>query len=287
MAVVWAREHWEGRDGSFGSVTDNTMTRVWKVKTNNKLDDQTVIVAHFTGTMGIAFLSPHPSNGFFTARKIDPKQMAVSPYAWTVTVTYSTEPLREDEDEPENPLDRPVRISWSSELSQEFTTKDKDGKPMLNSAGDPLEPYEKDDVRWIIRLVKNFSALPTWVANFTNKVNSSSLSIGGLTLAERTCKVQSLQISEQQVQNDIPYVEVSVEIAYRPDTWDAKRLDEGFHEKLGSTRQKILLDDNNEPSEPVPLNGAGAHISEPDPDNAVYLDYEIYEEEDLNDLPFS
>lgn len=287
MAVVWAGEHWDGRDGSFGSVTDNTMTRVWKVKTNNKFDDQTVVLAHFTGTMGITYLSAHPSNGYFTARKIDAKQLAASPYAWIVTVTYSTEPLREDEDEPENPLSRPVRITWSSELSQEFTTKDKDGKPMLNSAGDPLEPWERDDVRWIIRLTKNFSSLPSWVANYVNKVNSSSLTIQGITLAARTCKLQALNIGEQQVQNDIPYIEVSADIAYRPDAWDVKRLDEGFHEKLGATRQKILLDDNNEPSEPVPLNGSGAHLSEPDPDNAVYLTYKIYEEADLNDLPFS
>lgn len=285
MAVLWAREHWEGRDGSFGAITDSTMTRVFKVKTDNRYDDQTVIVSHFANVMGITFLSPHPSNGFFTARKLDPKQMSQSPFAWMVTVQYSTEPLNEDEDEPENPLDKPLRVSWDSELSQTFTTKDRNDKPMLNSAGDPLEPIEKDDVRWMIRLTKNFSSVPSWVANYVNKVNSSSVTIQGLTLEPRTCKVQSLRIGEMQVQNDVSFMEVSVEIAYKPDTWDAVRLDEGFHYLNGSSEPtKITLSDGSEPSEPVLLDGDGGILANPTPDNAHYLNYRVYEEADLNTL---
>lgn len=288
MSVVWAREHWEGRDGSFENVLNNTLTRTWKVKTDNRYDNQIVIVSHFADTMGIAFLSPHPTNAFYTARKLDVKQDSASPIAWRVTVTYSTEPLKEDEDEPENPLDKPVRVSWDSELAEVFTTKDKDGKAMLNAAGDPFEPVEKDDVRWTIKLTKNFASIPAWVANFVNKVNSSSISIGGITLAERTCKVQALKIGEKQIQNDVEYIEVSVEIAYKPQTWDLDRLEEGFHFiNEDGFREKILLSDGKEPSEPVPLDAGGNVLENPTPDNAVYLTKKIYDEADLNDLPFS
>lgn len=286
MAVIWAREHWEGRDGSFENVINNTMTRTWKVKTSDKYDDQTVVVNHFASALGIVFLTPHPSNGFFTARKFDVKQESASPIAWRVNVVYSTEPLTEDEDEPENPLDRPVKVSWSSELAQEFTTKDKDGKPFINSAGDPFEPKERDDVRWIIKLTKNFDALPPWVANYVNKVNSSTLNVQGLSLAERTCKVQALDIGEIQVQNDIPYQEVSVELAYRPNTWDLDILDEGFNYIDGSTRKKAQVN-GEDASEPILLDGDGGILSSPDADNAVFLTFKMYEEADLNDLPFA
>lgn len=284
MSVVWALEHWEGRSGSYENVLNNRRVRTWKVKTNDKTDDDGVIVAHFADTLGIKFLTPHPNNSFFTARQFQVDQIPNTPYGWDVRVTYSTEPLREDEDEPENPLDRPVRITWSSELSQEFTTKDKDGKPMMNSAGDALEPFEKDDVRWIIRLTKNFSQVPSWVATYVNRVNSTSITIQGVILSARTAKVQSLEIGEVQVQNDIPYQEVSAELAYKLDTWDVDRLDEGFHYLDSGSRKRVLLDDNEPSTEPVPLDGSGGILSSPDEDNAVFRTFNIYSELDLNSL---
>ena len=286
MAVTSASEHWPQRGGSFGALRDSRMTRHWLVKTDDKLDDAITIRDHFRDVMGIQYLTAHPNNIYFTLRNLECSQKDETPKAWDVTGVYSPAPLDEDQQQEENPLDRPTIIEWSSELAQEFTTKDKNGKPMLNSAGDPLEPLEKDDVRWSVSLTKNFASIPFWVAEYVNTINSSAVIVQGQSLPAHTLKVQQLHIPPLQIENNIPFYQVMVALAYKAETWRVKRLDEGFHYVTGGDRKKITLDDGNEPSEPVPLDGAGGVLADPDPDNAVYLDYDVYDEKDHNNLPF-
>lgn len=288
MSVLTVSENWPQRSGSFGTVSDSRLTRHWLVKTDSKWDNAVTIRDHFRDVLGIEYLTPHPSNIFFTLRNLQCDPLDDTPIAWNVTGIYSTAPLDDDEQDQQidNPLLRPTIIEWNSEISQEFTTKDKDGKPMLNSAGDALEPIEKDDVRWVISLTRNFASIPFWVAEYTNTVNSAAVAVQGQTLAARTLKLQRLHISPLQVENDIPFYQVNCELAYKPDTWDVDRLDEGFHYLDGSDRKKILLDDGESPSEPVPLDGSGGILANPDPDNAVYQTKKIYSEKDHNNLPF-
>lgn len=288
MAVTSASEHWANRDGSFGAIRDSRMRRHWLVKTSDKWDDQITIRDHFRDVMDIEYLTPHPSNIYFTLRNLECTPKDETPLAWDVTGVYSAGPLDDDDGQQQgdNPTERPTVIEWGSELSQEFTTKDKDDKPMLNSAGDALEPFEKDDVRWIITLTKNFATIPAWVSEYVNKVNSSAVTVTGRSLAARTVKLQRLHVPPMQIENDVPFFAVTAELAYRRETWDVKRLDEGFHYLDGSDRKQITLDDDESPSEPVPLDGSGGVLAAPDPDNAVYLTFKIYEEADLNDLPF-
>lgn len=287
MAVEWSGEYWEGRDGSFENVTNNSVTRTFKVKTDDKFDNQLTILDHFASAYGIVFLSPHPDNGFYTARKIDVKQESASPLAWRVTVSYSTEPL-EDKDEEENPLDRPPKISGDSEMSQTFTTKDKDGLPVLNSAGDPLEPQEVDDPRGTIIIERNFPEIPGFLSTYINKVNESDFEIPGIPdlFPARTVKFQRFRFGPKEKENDVSFVAVTVELSVKPDKWDVDRLDEGFHylSVVSGTRYKIKLDDGNEPTEPVLLDGSGGILANPDPNNAVYLTKKYYQEADFSVL---
>ncbi len=299
MAVTRCAEHWKGRAGAFEGVTNNTLRRQWLVVTNSSSDTPYAIASYFAATVGIVYLTPHPDANIYTARNMEIDPLEDTPLAYEVTVTYSSVPIKADEEERQapNPLDRPARITWDSENAQEFTTKDKDGKAMLNSAGDPLEPVEKDDIRWIIAITKNFASLPSWILSTVNKVNSSQITVSGLALPARSTKVQRLRIGEQQVDNDIPYYEVTVELAYKPSLWDVKRLDEGFNVSSGDGRvpaaQKIKIqieDDAGEfqdATEAIPLDGAGAVLANPTPTNAVFTTFKIYEEADLNELPFS
>lgn len=300
MAVTRCAEDWKGRDGTFQNVQNNRVTRTWKVITDDKTDNYFTISSYFAATEGIVYLTPHPDNGAYTARDLSADQQDESPFFWIVTVTYSTEPLKADDQDQQapNPLDRPVRITWDSENAQEFTTKDKDGKAMLNSAGDPLEPVEKDDIRWIIALTKNFDELPSWILTTVNKVNDAAITISGLELPERTVKVQRLHIGERQVENDVPFYEVTIELAYKEDTWDVKRLDEGFNVTSGDGRvpatekKKIQIETDEsgvfaDATEAIPLDGAGAVLSGATPDNAVFHTFEIYAQENLNALPFA
>jgi hypothetical protein len=292
--VISVKEHWERRGGTFGSIRDSSVRRHWKVKTDSAYDDQGTIRDHFRDNLGITLFVPHPNPNLpqFTFRNLDCDQFPESPKLWDVTGTYSSDPTSEEDQQNENPLLRPTIIEWDSKLSQEFTARDKDGKAMLNSAGDGMESIEKDSVRWIITLQRNFDSLPSWVAGYVNKVNSSGIVIDGQSLAARTCKLQRLRVPARRVENGVSFVEVIAEIAYRSETWDVYRLDEGFNtlDRVGEEKLKILIPDEDgemrEPTEPVPLDGSGQALLAADEDTAVFRHFKIYEEADFSVLPF-
>lgn len=286
MSVVYAREVWPGRDATFENNVNNDLTRAWLVRTDNKLDTQLVVKDYFTTALGIQFLSPYPGNSFYTARRMEILQKDESPFGWDVTVDYSTRPFEQETEEGDfvNPLNRPTRITWSSEFVQKFTLRDKDGDPLVNSALFPFEPQEIDHVRWRITLRKNMNPVPEWVASYVNRVNTSSVTVGGLVLAARTLKANGLSISELQVQNDVPYYEVAIELSYDPDKWDLEILNQGFRD-LGGTY--ITDDDGARVEEPWPLDANGDPLdtgwSEGD---LTYEVYKVYKEADFNVLPF-
>lgn len=296
MSVVRCAEDWKGRNGTFENVTNNRVVRKFFVRTDDKYDNQFTITSYFATDMGITFLSPHPDANIYTCRSLDADQRDDSPFAWDVTCTYSTEPLNEDEeDKPENPLDRPARITWDSEVFQKFTNRDKDGNVMVNSAGDPIEAIEVDDIRWVISITKNFASLPAWVLTVPNSVNSSAVNISGVSLPARTVKVGHLHIGELQVENDIPFYEVTVELSYKPGTWDEEVPDEGFNVSDGSgnvsntDRTRIMVEDDNgdlsPPTEAVLLNGSGGVLANPTSASAVMLNKRVYQELDFSGLP--
>lgn len=294
--VTTVKEHWPNRGGTFGVSRESSVRRHWTVKTSNKMDDPGVIRDHFRDNLGISLYVPHPNPNLiqFLFRTLDCTQFSEAPTLWEVVGNYSSEPFDEEDQEQQdnpNPVLRATVIEWDSELSQEFTARDKDGKAMLNSAGDALESIERDDVRWIITLTKNFEALPGWVAGYVNKVNSEEITVDGQELAARTCKLQRLRIPGRRVEGGVSFVEVTAEIAYRPDTWDVYRLDEGFNalDRVGE-KYKILIPDEDgemrEPTEPIPLDGEGSVLFTATEDTAVFRHFKIYKEADFNDLPF-
>lgn len=286
MAVVSAEEHWEGRDGSFAGIRDSDVSRHFLLKTDNKLDDQFVVKAHVEQVMGLSYLEPHPVNSDYTIRNVECTQKPETPIAWDVTVDYSTEPFNNDEIDQEepNPTDRPARISWSSEFVRRFTTEDKDGEPLWNTAADPYEPQEVDHVRWSIEVRKNVASVPAWVTSYVNRVNSSPVSIGGVTLAVRTLKCNGLSISEEKQQNDFTYYELVVSLSYDPDKWDLRLLSAGFRDSNGD---KILDNEKDPVTTPWPLDSDGFKIDSPTAANVEWQTFRIYKEADLNNLPLS
>lgn len=307
MAVVYAKEHWPNRSGSFGTISESVLVRHWVVKTNNKLDDPFSIKEHFRNSMGITLYTPHPNPdaSAFTMRSLDVNPKTETPIAWDVTATYSPAPIDDDSNDQQNPnpLLRPRTVDWESEDAEEFTIRgypvdDDTGdlgdlEVMLNSAGDPLEAIERDDNRWIIVVSKNFENLPTWVGQYTNSVNSSSIVVNGVTCARRTLKFNRLRVPQEFNENGQLFLRVTAEFGYKPQTWDVFRLDEGFNELIrpeAAQVTKILLPDENgelrEPTEPVMLDGNGNRQADPGPDTAVVLRYSLYPEKDFTQLPF-
>ncbi len=151
---------------------------------------------------------------------------------WDVTVQYSAELQEREEDE--NPLARPAKISWSAAMYQRATLFDADGKPIRNAAGDLFDPQEVEDERWVISVKKNVAAVPKWILSYRMVVNDGAVRIQGLTFAKETLRLQGLAISEEQIENNIPFYEVSFELHFREEGWRRPLINRGYNELVES-----------------------------------------------------
>jgi hypothetical protein len=290
MGILSANPHWD-RSGKGLNLLKETATERWIVITDNKFTHQNDIKDYFKNTLGISFYAPHPLFPRHYAKDIRIDQREDDWLHWDVFVMWTTEPLPANQDQELNPLNRPAKISLSPELLTRFTNQDKDGNAMLNTAGDPFEGYEVDDIRYLIRFRKNVQSIPNDVLNMQNKVNSSNFIIGGITVPTRQGKLQGITGSETKEETDgagnvIEYLELTGEIAFLNKKWDALRQNAGFNYKDGDDRKKITLKDGTEPSNPVLLDEYGAVIENPavDGSDAIYITYRVYEETNYSTL---
>jgi len=296
MSCISFKEIHDGRAAS-DDVGDKETTvsyvRVFRAETSLATDDATAIKAHAScPSLGAA----HPNNTYARLRNRQFRNETFSKKVWIVTLTYSTKGTDVSGGSQTNPLDTTTRITWRSEQFQKVAIKDKDGNAILNSAQDEYDPPpEKDDSRWIATITKNMVAVPSWLLNYQDAVNSSGFMIDGLSVPARRAKVQSIEIGGWQFQDPYSYRQVTIGIAISRDEYTLKPRDQGFNKLVGGKRVKIMipeLDDNGkktartmEPSVPVALNGSGAVVESPTLANAHFNTHYVYNEANFSVLP--
>lgn len=185
-----------------------------------------------------------------------------------LTVQYTSEIEREEE--PEDPLARPARISWSTQNERVPVVFDKDDEPIVNDAGDLLLGVEEDRALWQINVSKNVAAVPTWVTSAQNAVNSTVVVIGGLSIDAGLLKLDSISISELQTENNVQFYEIQFKMLLKQGGWSQKLLNVGLREKVtvtdwetGGTATElrpILTASGEQVDEPVFLDSEGKAI---------------------------
>jgi hypothetical protein len=146
-----------------------------------------------------------------------------------------------------------------------------------------------DDSRRVITISKNLAVVPAWILTYQDAVNSDAFNVDGITVAAGLAKVQAVTVGEVQRRNGIAFRVVTLVIHLQKDGWVVKSQDIGFRELgYGGGRQNILNDvDDERPSAPVPLDGAGNHIFDPDATSNVMLSFDVYAEKVFSALPLS
>ena len=212
------------------------------------------------------------------------------------------------------PWKLPNQYNWSHYFDQAIMTLDKDGKPLLNSAGDAFESDVVVD-RTIRTCNVSFNTPlgqfnPKVTGDFINTVNSSDLTVAGSVFPKKTIKclsydssVEAAQVVRPSGTVDILYNVNTVSIAYDPFKWDGFILYIGNNE--GEGRGRITDNDLIPFSTPQRLNGAGIRLIQitgdipndlqTNPEPALQLDvdrsvagvmamlnYKRYNEKDLN-----
>jgi hypothetical protein len=207
---------------------------------------------------------------------------------WIVTADYSSE-----REITENPLSEPAAITWTSEQFQKRAVLDRVGNGIVNSAGDPFDPpLMMDDSRRVVTISKNLAVVPAWILTYQDAVNSSSFIVDGITVGAGFAKVQSVTVGETQRRNGTAFRVVTLVMHLQKTGWALTHEDVGFREIGDGTgygdRQNILNDgDDERPTAPVALDGAGNHQASPTASTIEVLSFDVYEQKDFTVLPLS
>jgi hypothetical protein len=230
----------------------------------------------------IGEVHPDDAGAWCTTLQVDPSD----PWkGWTVTAEYSTErELAED------PTNDPAEITWGYEQFQKPAVTNYAGQAILNSAGDPFDPpIMIDDSRPHVTISKNLASVPVWIFTYQDAINSSSFTVDGITVAAGLAKMQNITITRGQSRNGTSFRTVTFSIHLQKQGWSSKQLDAGFRQvAYNGSRENIRNGKDEElPAAPVPLNGAGVALDDPDPATAVYRTDVVYESKDFSVLPLT
>lgn len=279
-----------GRGVSLGKITEGKAKAKWLAVSDSIFDNESMVLAYGYAheLLPVPYLSVHPLYPIMLCRDIRVDQDSSSPCKWDIEANYSSEPLKQPEDQIPDPTQRPAKIKWKSQAYRKAVTQDRDGYAIVNSAGDYFDPPpEIDSSHWIATIEKNVAIVPSVILSYTDAINSNGFTISGISVSPEVAKIVDLDISDQQQEGDYLYHVFTYGLEFRPEGWKLKPLDQGFRYKSGSDRKNIL--DNSTPPRPITspklLDGSGAVLSNPTTTNAVFLEYDVYNDKDFSILP--
>jgi len=289
MAIIKMGEV-SGQSLDYSKPYDSTSSRKWLAVTSHNFHTSSDVYQYGldNSILPLPYVSFNPVLVGHLCRSIKVTQDNGAPRQWTIEAEYSSKPTKEDESE-ENPLNRPARIRWRTSSYQKAIWRDIDGKAVLNSAGDYFDPpVEVDRAYWTVSVSKNVADVPVWILDYENGVNNAAITIGGVVIGQHEAKLSDIEISELKIEGDYQYFEFSYTLERRREKWiPFKVLDQGLRFKAGSDRKHIM--DQSTPPRPVSsprlLDGSGAVLSNPTPDNAVYRDFTVYYARNFSVLP--
>lgn len=278
MAVTGVKEEFRQRRAR-ETFRGLTATRVFQVETNDKADDALVVLA--SGSLP-AVGSTHPTNStlFCVDRDAFPKVEDTATF-WTVVCNYTNE-----NEYSENPLLQPPRFTWTTEKFQVVARKDRNGKGIVNSAGDPFDPPAMKDLnRRIVVMRRNVASVPSWLLDYEDAVNSDAFTIDGFAVGVEKAKCDKVNIGESRTRGGIEFREIVLEIHLSRIGWNLELLDEGFNYLNNDDPRKKLpiLDKDEDGNEiegqkvtaPVLLDGNGGILANPSVDTAVFKEFEV------------
>lgn len=274
MAVVDDGEMRGKRSGGKKLPNDRDYSRTFRVEVDDPDDRESIVLAADSVP---ALGDPHPDDASAWCESLAVQCVDEGGKLWEVTAKYSS--TADAGSAADNPLSRPVTITWEDYEFEEPVELDVLGKPVLNSAGQAFDPPPtRVASRPVVVFTKNQAEFNASLAQqYKNKSNSDTW--WGLSAGQ--AKVASIRASEEKEENGITYYEVRYEIHLNEDGWKKRILDQGRMERITfeSTDyviyRAIIDPETKRPvTDPVPLNGAGGPLS--DDGGPVFLEFDFY-----------
>ena len=305
MALVSCFELWDGNGGSADKDGKARYTRRWEIRTDDPLDGPKTVSAHpDIPARGSPYVTDTESDPLALAQDAQVERSSEDPTLWYVSVTYQSsfdwptgiqpagaEPspgsgaaggsgsAPEPGEQEENPLNRPPVWRCSFQTTQKVAEKTFAGNAILNAAGLPFDPPLMRDVSYpVITLTRN-QANPPDERLLQDAVNDAEW----CGRPERSVRVTGLEYGPKY-ENGTAFFEVTYQLSIKYPNWDFEVLNAGYTELSGGAWVAITDANGRPPTEPVPLDVAGAKL-DPD-DDPTFLTFRIYPERDFGTLIF-
>ncbi len=231
-----------------------------------------------------------------TCRGVSSSQIEGGVYSYSTK--WSDEASKNDQQATnEDPTEDLPIIKPVGGTREKAITRDRDDKPILNKAGDPVaQSIEENTIGLTITAkVAVDSGVELLVLSLRDRVNDAPIQVGNWYIDTNMARVVfgSNFLSEVKRRNGIEYFEFTFELLIdERDKHQGRPLNAGFREKWVKTLspfaeelRTILAPDGSEPSEAAPLDEDGLAIALPTPDNVIYLEIDKYQEGDFTQLP--
>ncbi len=192
-----------------------------------------------------------------------------------------------------NPLEIPARIGEVKSFTiPGGTLVDYQGNPIINTAGEPPEPFYKPEQIIAFPIIKNIPDLGDWLFDFESVLNQDSIRLGSKNCDPLTVMIRQITVSDTQEQGDIQYRTATMELWRRKSKWVEKWPSRGFNEvvsdaspfvskktgkpsAVAKSRRPILVN-GERATEPQFLDQKGRWIAEPTLDQICMITTQIY-----------
>lgn len=217
MAILSVTELW-GVEGEADDENTREYTRVFQVITDNAEVSVPILSTAVDPQTGLQIppkFDGYPTDQKSLAIKIKVKQNKDAPDIAIVTVSYSSK-TPDQQQVKDDPTGKPPKCKWGKAQFVTPAIHDVSGMPIVNSASDPFNPPpEKDDSRAEVEVTYNLRQVPSWILDFSDKLNDADLTIEGIVVKAGEAKVQEVAVGHWQVENDVYYREVTLRIQIR------------------------------------------------------------------------
>ena len=307
MAVVTATEQPTSGDGIFDEDSREYIRRFMVVVDDPFDGALTVTSAADLPRKYSGYVFGTEFDVFARLRQFRPRRLPNTRLAWHVECIYRTPEFNENQDELDNPLGQPARISFGSEQVQALAigivnpdddddiTKAFITEEITTSAGEPFDPPAvKDESRGVITIVRNEDTYDNARSiEFRNAVNTDEF----LGANPRQAKVRDIAAERRIFNADaeiIKYWTVTYQFVIRAETWDLQLLDNGTYYFEGGLQGRLNADDLNLPSvkklftdkpgHPSKGNLDGEGGKNPESAKALFRRFRVYSEKSFGDL---
>lgn len=210
---------------------------------------------------------------------------------WEFTANYTDQATQD-------PLSIPARCTGVKTITLPGATiLDYQKKLILNTAGEPPEPFDKPERVMCYTFEKNVVGLPDWLLDFEDCINDDAVQLGSKTASPKTLLISSITLSDENTQGDTKYRTATIEVLKRKSTWEVIFPSRGFNQVesfrvsrtgTGSTVKRLVpirLNNGELPTEPQFLDRDGKWMPHPDPADVVILKAQLYQSIPYNRFP--